>query len=99
MKQTVVRYRTKPESTEENRRLIEAVFRELHAKAPEGIRYASLALEDGTFLHIAFADENAPSMASFETFKKFQDKIEERCLEQPQFSSSTVVGNYGQFAE
>ena len=34
MKQTVVRYRTKPECAEENTRLIEEVFQELQARAP-----------------------------------------------------------------
>jgi hypothetical protein len=33
MKQMVVRYRTKPESTEENTRLIEQVFKELQGGA------------------------------------------------------------------
>ena len=42
----VVRYKVKPERVEENRGLIERVFAELGAVAPQGIRYASFQLED-----------------------------------------------------
>jgi len=38
MKQTLVRYKIKPEETQENVRLIERVFQELTAKGPEGVR-------------------------------------------------------------
>ena len=43
MKRTVVRYKAKPERIEENQRLIERVFQELHAKAPEGVRYLAFS--------------------------------------------------------
>ena len=35
MKQTLVRYKIRPEEAQENVRLIERVFQELKAKAPE----------------------------------------------------------------
>ena len=38
MKRTVVRYKAKPEMAQENQRLIENVFAELHAKSPDGVR-------------------------------------------------------------
>ena len=44
MKRTVVRYKAKPEKVEENQRLIEKVFQELHAKSPGGVRYLALRL-------------------------------------------------------
>jgi hypothetical protein len=39
MKRTLIRYKTKPETTEENQRLIENVFRELQTKSVDGFRY------------------------------------------------------------
>ena len=51
MKVTAVRYRTKPEQADENARLIGQVFEELRAKAPQDVRYLSLRLADGTFVH------------------------------------------------
>ena len=38
----------KPEAADLNRRLIEAVFQELHTKAPDGVHYMVLRLADGT---------------------------------------------------
>ena len=58
MKRFLVRYKTKPEKAEENAGLIANVFRELHAKAPEDVRYLVLKLDDGTFLHFV-VDETA----------------------------------------
>ncbi len=42
MKRTLVRYKAKPEMAHENERLITDVFRELQAKAPDGVRYTAL---------------------------------------------------------
>ena len=44
MKRMLVRYKTKPESADENQRLIENVFAELRAKVPAGVHYAVLRL-------------------------------------------------------
>ena len=51
MMQTLIRYQTKPEKTEENKRLIQDVFRELHAASPDGVRYVSFSDDDGNFFH------------------------------------------------
>ena len=37
MKLTVVRYRTKPETADENASLVQAMFQELHAKSPDDL--------------------------------------------------------------
>ena len=63
MKRTLIRYKTKPDRTDENEALIKAVFRELHAKSPEGIRYMSLKLADGSFVHFV-ANEPRTGRAS-----------------------------------
>ena len=43
---TIVQYRTRPERADENQQLVEAVFRELRATAPRGLRYASYRLDE-----------------------------------------------------
>jgi hypothetical protein len=53
MKQTMVPYKIKLEEVQENVRLIERVFQELKAKAPDGVRYLCLRLNDGNFVHFA----------------------------------------------
>ena len=54
MKQTLVCYKIKPEEEQDNVRLIEEVFRELKAKAPEGVRYMCLRINDATFVHFTW---------------------------------------------
>jgi len=51
MKRTVIRYKTKPDMADRNAELVAAVFAELKAARPEGLRYLSLRLEDDTFIH------------------------------------------------
>jgi radical SAM superfamily enzyme with C-terminal helix-hairpin-helix motif len=94
MKRTLIRYKTRPEATAQNQRLIEDVFAELKAKSPEGIRYMALKLGDGSFLHFVEsgdADSPLPAMAAF---RAFQSGIRERCIEPPHPNEATIVGNY-----
>jgi hypothetical protein len=94
MKRTLVRYKTKPETREQNRRLIENVFAELQAKSPEDVRYMVLMLEDDSFLHFVEnrgADSPVPKL---DAFKLFQDGIRDRCAEPPHASEATIIGNY-----
>ena len=50
----VIRYMTKPESADENERLIRGVFAELAEKNPDGLHYSAFRLSDGvSFVHVA----------------------------------------------
>src|SRR5580692_804543 len=75
MKRTLVRYKTKPETREQNRRLIENVFAELRAKSPDGVRYMVLMLEDGSFLHFVESRDPDNSVPKLDAFKLFQGGI------------------------
>ncbi len=94
MRRTLVRYRTKPESTGENERLIQNVFKELHAKAPDGIRYLALKLADGSFVHLVENDGGDSLLPKLDAFRKFQADLRERCIEPPLPSDASVVGDY-----
>ena len=96
----VVRYRTKPESADENARLVAAVFAELAAADPGGVRYASFRLEDNTFVHIADVASDPNPLGSIAAFAEFQKDIGERCEpgEGPNPQSATLVGSYRMFA-
>jgi hypothetical protein len=94
MKRLLVRYRTKPEMTEENQRLIEGVFQALQAKSPQGVRYMALKTADGAFLHFVETEDGAGSLTELEAFRAFQSGIRDRCAEPPQASEATIVGNY-----
>jgi hypothetical protein len=101
MKQTLVRYKIKPEQVQDNARLIGRVFEELKAKSVAGARYMVLQLDDGTFVHFAVV-ENADGphpITSLEAFRAFQSGIKERCIELPQSGGATIVGNYRMIGE
>lgn len=96
MKRTVVRYKVKPDQVEENARLVKNVFAELKAKALDGVRYMTLNLDDGTFVHFATVlDDNADNpITKLDAFKAFTKDIASRCIEPPRSTAATVVGNY-----
>ena len=100
MKRTVIRYKTKPEMADRNAELVAAVFAELKAVKPEGLRYMSLRLEDDTFIHfVESADDGASPLPKLPAFAAFQNGIRERCAEPPVPKGATVVGNYRMLEE
>ena len=101
MKRTVIRYRIRPEMAERNAELVAAVFAELKAAQPEGLRYMSLRLEDDTFIHFVetAADDGASPLPKLAAFAAFQNGIRERCAEPPLAKGATVVGNYRMLEE
>jgi hypothetical protein len=101
MKQTLIRYKTKPELADHNAELIAGVFAELKATRPAGLRYLSLRLEDDTFIHFveSSADDGSSALPKLAAFQAFQRGIRERCAEPPVVRSVTIVGNYGMLEE
>jgi hypothetical protein len=99
MKVTVVRYRTKAGSTEENETLIKSVFSELAAKSPSGIRYAVLRVGENDFIHVSVVEDPAAPhpLRELAAFRTFQSTATTRCIEPPQSSDAIIVGNYGVF--
>jgi hypothetical protein len=102
MRRVVVRYKTKPEASEENQRLVENVFAELNERRPDGLRDATLRLADGvTFVHVAVieTDDGSNPLAESEAFAEFQRGIEDRCTEPPAPQEAAVIGSYRLFAD
>ena len=85
MKRTLIRYKTKPDLADKNAELIAAVFAELKAAKPEGVRYLSLRLEDDTFIHFVetTTDDGTSALTKLAAFQAFQSGIRERCVEPP----------------
>jgi hypothetical protein len=95
MKTIMVRYRTNsPENADKNAALVRAVFEELHARAPGGIRYTSYRAEDGTFVHVATHEGSNEALTGLPSFKEFQREIKSRCAEPPVVTELSVVGSY-----
>ena len=101
MKRTLIRYKAKPEAADKNAELVAAVFAELRATKPEGIRYLSLRLEDDTFIHFVetTTDEGSSGLTKLAAFQAFQSGIRERCAEPPVPRGVAIVGNYRMLGE
>ena len=86
MKRTLIRYKTKPEMADRNAELIAAVFAELKAAKPDGVRYLSLRLDDDTlrpFRRDRGRRRQQRDARNWRRFKAFQSGIRERCVEPP----------------
>ena len=97
MKTIMVRYKTAEAHAETNAALVRAVFEELRARAPAGVRYTTYRLADGvSFVHIATVDDGGGEnpIASLPAFQAFQRGIKERCVELPVLTEMSAVGSY-----
>jgi hypothetical protein len=101
MKRTLIRYKAKPEAADKNAELVAAVFAELKAARPEGVRYLTLRLEDDSFVHLVEtnADDGSSPIPKLAAFQAFQSGIRERCAEPPVPRGATIVGNYRMLSE
>ncbi len=101
MAAVVVRYRPQADRADENQALVEAVFAELNAADPGGVRYATYRLADGTFVHIADVEADPNPLGSIAAFAEFQKDIGERCEpdEGPDPQPATLVGSYRLLAD
>jgi hypothetical protein len=101
MRRTLIRYKAKPEAADENAKLVAAVFAELKAAKPEGVRYLTLRLEDDSFVHLVetTADDGSSPLPKLAAFQAFQSGIRDRCAELPAPRGATVVGNYRMLSE
>jgi hypothetical protein len=91
----VIRYRTKPESADENERLIREVFAELAIQHPEGLSYAAFRLDDGvSFLHVAVLDGDENPLNKSAAFGEFQAGIKDRCIDGPNPAEAAIIGFY-----
>ncbi len=95
MRQVMVRYKVKPDRGAENEALVRAVYEELAASEPEGLRYATYRLEDGvSFVHLATVDGEHNPLAETAAFARFQADVRDRCEEPPVATELHEVGSY-----
>jgi hypothetical protein len=91
----VVRYRVRPEALDENLALVRAVYAELAATKPEGLRYSTYRVNDRDFVHVAVLDAEENPLDGVAAFSTFLERVADRCEEGPTPSGGEVVGSYG----
>jgi hypothetical protein len=90
----MVRYKVKPDRVAENEQLVRAVYEELAAAEPDGLRYATFKLPDGvTFVHVAQHAADNP-LRRVAAFQRFQEAIQDRCDEPPVATELEEIGSY-----
>ena len=95
MRQVMVRYKVKPDRAAENEALVRAVYDELAATEPAGLRYATFRLDDGvSFVHIATVEGERNPLADVAAFARFQADVRDRCEEPPVVTELHEVGSY-----
>jgi hypothetical protein len=98
MKITIVTYKVKKESVEQNIGYINKVFEDLMNNSPEAIQYAASIADDGqTFTHIVCFTDEKPFMVGRDSFKEFQTQLKEIVEEAPKAVSYNNVANYKLF--
>lgn len=98
---TIITYRTTDEGGTANAALVRDVFTQLHAAAPDGVRYAVLQAADGTFFHLfAHASEAASdALTSLPAFEAFVAGGPANRATPPARHDLTLVGNYKMLTE
>jgi len=100
MKTIMVRYKTSETQADANEALVHAVFDELRATKPAGLRYATYRLPDRvSFVHIATVESpDANPLLVLPAFKAFQKDLKDRCVEPPVATELSPVDSYGSVA-
>jgi hypothetical protein len=97
MRTIMVRYKTKPDRTQENEASVRKVYEELRETGPAGLRYATFKLADGqSFVHIASIDtaDGVNPLSRNAAFQAFVAGVKDRCEEPPTTSELSEVGSY-----
>jgi hypothetical protein len=93
----LVRYKTTPAHASANEAAIHAVFDELRAKTPAGLRYTSFRGTDpGTFFHLATIDAAENPLLTLPSFVAFQKQLQGHFVEPPVTTELAAVDAYGQ---
>jgi len=94
MTRRLIRYKAKPDRADENQRLIEAVFQELRARRPDGVRYMVLRMADDSFAHFVEVESAVNPLQALGSFRAFSSTSAERTLEPAVASEARVIGDY-----
>jgi hypothetical protein len=93
----VVSYQVRPEAVAEHVRLIEEVFKQLHAEQPGNVEYKVVRLDDGvSFVHVSSADtpDGSNPLPAMSAFREFGRDSAARVATAPVPTAADIVGSY-----
>jgi hypothetical protein len=95
MTTALLQYEVRPEELDEHLRLLRAVFAELDAARPEGLRYATWQLDDEVrFVELVAGEDLPHPLPALASFRRYRAGLDERCV-QRSFTELTEVGRFG----
>jgi hypothetical protein len=93
----LISYRVKPDQLESNMTMLQAVYEELQAGQPDGLRYATFQLEDGVsflaYVETADGTTTAPHHR-LGSFHQYRSALERLCDHPPTVTMLHEVGSY-----
>lgn len=97
MTRHMVRYRVKPDQVGRNEELVRALFAELRAVGPAGLRYTVFKLSDGvTFIHLIGRDRDGHGpLPQLEALREFHAGLRDRCEEAPSRTELAAIDSFG----
>ena len=101
MSVSVVRAQLKEEHVAEAEAAVKRMFAAIEREGIEGIRYASIKLEDGvTFVALLEIEDGMDNpLFGLPEAKEFYDALPGWYVQPPEFGPGTVVGSYRLFSE
>ena len=96
--QVMIRYQLRADQLEHDGALLRAVYDELDAARPEGLRFATFVFDDGVSFASLVAFDDLPGSAPHHrlaSFQHYRSTLDERCAEPPMVTVLHEVGSYG----
>jgi hypothetical protein len=90
----MIRYKVRRDQLERELELLRAVYEELDATRPNGLRYATFQLDDEVSF-VEFAEADGPGQFSkLDSFRAYRATLDERCDEAPVVTELNPVGSF-----
>jgi hypothetical protein len=91
----MIRYKLKPDEAERGLESIRAVYEELEAVQPDGLREATFQLEDKvTFVSFVELADDPGVLQQLKAFQRYRTTLDERCEEPPVTAVLHEIGAY-----
>ncbi len=95
MPTVMIRYQLHPDQVETQLRLLDDVYREMHALRPAGLSYTTIQLDDHvTFLAIVNGDAVPAVLTDLPAFQHYRSTLHQRCSQPPAMTSGRTIHAY-----
>jgi len=97
MPTVVIRYQLHPDQVEENLRLLDDVYREMHAVQPRDLSYTTIQLDDDlTFLAIVSGNAVPGVLTDLPAFQRYRGTLDQRCIHPPAMTQGRTIHAYNE---